>query len=329
MRKSNHDFVIIGPGYISQRYVDKIAALENARVVAVVGRHPDKTRRYARRHHIPVFGTDLKSVTSETQPDTAIICTPNAFHHDAVVAAANLGLHCLCEKPLDISRERQNEMISACRGNKVVLAVSYMHRFQRHLRYIKSLIDSGALGRILVVDAAIKIYRDPDYYQKSSWHGTYAIDGGGPFMQQGSHVVDLVLWLAGGYEEILEAKRFNILHDIEVEDHGYAVIRFKCGAVGMIEGSTVCRGMNRQTIEITGTKGHVTVDLEKIIRFEVEGQIPPVLEPNEDLFTLLIADFIEAVASDGQPFVTGDSAKSTTELILDIYKKAGPAAGLL
>jgi predicted dehydrogenase len=61
-----------------------------------------------------------------------------------------------------------------------------------------------------------------------------------------------------------------------------------------------------------------------MISFDVEGHSPPALEPDEDLFTLLIADFIEAVESDRRPLVTGESAKTTTELILDIYQKAGP-----
>jgi UDP-N-acetyl-2-amino-2-deoxyglucuronate dehydrogenase len=317
-------FVIIGPGYISRRYVEKIAAMENACTVAVVGRNEDRTQQYAQKHGIPVSGTELKSVAKRSGAQSAIICTPNAYHHDAVVAAANLGLHCLCEKPLDISRQRQNEMIEVCRNQDVLLAVSYMHRFHKHLRYIKTLIESGALGRILVVDAVMKIFRGPEYYATSSWHGTREIDGGGPFIQQGSHLVDLVLWLAGKYEKVLDARRFNILHSIEVEDHGYAVIRFKNGAVGMIEVSTVCCGMNSQTLNVIGTKGHICADLERIISFEVEGHSPPALEPDEDLFLLLIADFIEAVESGRRPLVTGESAKTTTELILDIYQKAGP-----
>jgi predicted dehydrogenase len=321
------NFLIIGPGYISQRYVDKIAALENARVVAVVGRHPDKTRRYAQRHNIAVYGTDLESVVNEAHPEAAIICTPNALHHDTVLAAAGLGIHCLCEKPLDISRERQNEMIDTCRRKSVVLAVAYIHRFHRHLQYTKSLIESGALGKILVVDAAVKLYRAPGYYAESSWHGTWGIDGGGPFIQQGSHVVDLILWLAGEYEEVLAAKSFSVFHDIEVEDHGYAVIRYKSGAVGMIEASTACRGVNQQIIEVIGTKGHVTADLEKIIRFEVEGSSLPERELEEDVFTQLLNDFIESIELNREPFVTGESAKATTELILDIYMKAGPVIG--
>ena len=84
----------------------------------------------------------------------------------------------------------------------------------------------------------------------------------------------------------------------------YAVIRFKNGAVGMIEVSTVCRGMNSQTLDVIGTKGHICADLERMISFDVEGHSPPALEPDEDLFTLLIADFIESILNslvqDGQ-----------------------------
>ena len=322
------DFVIIGPGYISRRYVEKIKAIKQANVVAVVGRDEDRTQQYAYKHDVPICGTDLKTIVRKAGPQAAIICTPNAYHHDTVLMAAELGLHCICEKPLDISRERQDEMVDKCRRRGVALAVSYIHRFHEHLRHIKSLIDSGALGDILVVDAAMKIFREPDYYAKSSWHGTTEIDGGGPFMQQGSHLIDLVLWLAGEYREILDAKRFNVFHDIEVEDHGYAVIRYKCGAVGMIEVSTACRGMNKNTIEIVGTRGHVIADFERIIRFEVEGSELPQWGAKADAFSQLITDFIESIALNRDPFVTGESAKAATELILDIYLKTGPVVKL-
>jgi len=245
-----HRFVIIGPGYISQRYVEKISTMHHASVAAVVGRNADRTRQYAKQHGIPAYGTDLKTVVNEIHPQSAIICTPNALHHESVIAAANQGLHCLCEKPLDVSRQRQHSMIDACRHNDIKLGVAYIQRFHNHLQYIENAIKSGMLGDILVVDATMKIYREPEYYTKSSWHGTRTLDGGGPFIQQGSHMVDMVLWLTGDYQKVLEARRFNILHDIEVEDHGYAVIEFKNGAIGMIQVSTACMGMARQTIRL-------------------------------------------------------------------------------
>ena len=303
--------------------------MDNASVVAVVGRNQEKTKFYAQRHGIPSYGTDLSTVVRESRPDAAIICTPNALHHDCVVAAATLGLHCLCEKPLETSRQKQNAMIAICRQNNVKLAVAYMHRFHNHLRYIQAMAASGGLGKILVVDAVLKLFREPDYYQKSSWHGKQAIDGGGPFIQQGSHMLDLVLWLTGEYAEVLQAKRFQVFHDIEVEDHGYAVVRFKSGAIGMIEASTSCQGMTKQSIEIAATKGHITADLEKIVSFKVEGQILPEFEPDDDLFRQLLDDFIESIESDREPFISGESAQGTTELIFDIYEKAGPPIRML
>jgi len=325
-----HRFVIIGPGYISRRYVERISTMQHASVAAVVGRNVDRTRRYAKQHGIPIYGTDLQTVVNEIRPQSAIICTPNALHHEGVIAAANLGLHCLCEKPLDVSRRGQHSMIDACRRNGVKLGVAYIHRFHNHLQYIENAINTGMLGDILVADATMKIYREPEYYTKSSWHGTRILDGGGAFIQQGSHMVDLVLWLAGDYQDVLEARRFTILHDIEVEDHGYAVIEFKNGAVGMIQASTACKGMTRQTIEISGSNGYLFCDLSNIIRCNIDGQTQqPEFEPDEDLFSQLINDFIKAAETDREPFITGESAQAATELILDIYKKSGPPRRML
>lgn len=320
-----HRFVIIGPGGISAKYAAALKRYpETAELAGVVGRNLDKCRDYAERHGVPVYGTNLEDVVRRADATAAIICTPNALHHQGVLEASRLGLHCLCEKPLHISVELQDEMLRSCRDNRVKLGVSYMRRFIPHIRYVKELIDAGALGRITVIDAMMKHYRAKEYYD--SWHGTWELDGGGPFMQQGSHIVDMALWLGGGYREILHARTFRVYHDIETEDHGYALIQYGNGAVGMIEASTSSTGMKKEYIEITGTKGSLTVDYEGIRAFHVPGvELPAELEAadNDELFVKLVGDFIEAVDTGREPFISGESARTATELIMGIYAKAG------
>lgn len=323
-------FVLIGHGNISEKYVSAIARYPDRAVLAgVVGRNPDKAEAFAKKHGIPVFGTGLEEVAARAGATAAVICTPNALHYEGVMEASRLGLHCLCEKPLDIAAERQREMVASCRDHGVLLAVSYMRRFIPHIRMLKEWIDSGKLGRITVVDAMIKHYRSKEYYD--SWHGTWELDGGGPFMQQGSHLLDMVLWLAGGYREVLDAKTFRALHDIETEDHGYAVIRYGNGAVGMIEASTASAGMKKEYVEITGTLGSITADYDRIVSFNVPGvEEPqwPAPMPNDELFVQLVGDFLEALAAGREPFVPGADAAQATELALAIYAKAGPPVTL-
>ena len=135
----------------------------------------------------------------------------------------------------------------------------------------KKIIDSGALGKITVVNANMKYYRSPDYY-KDSWRGTRALDGGGALMNQGIHGLDLVCYLAG---KIKNAKAFSktLVHDIEVEDTLAACLEFECGAVGIIEATTsVYPGFNRK-IEICGSLGSIIMNEGEIEYLAMNGEI--------------------------------------------------------
>ncbi|WP_337101125.1 Gfo/Idh/MocA family protein [Paenibacillus sp. YIM B09110] len=320
-----HRIVLVGHGSISRVYLKALEVQPNAMIAGVVGRDANRAELFALQHGIPVWGTDLAEVVVRSGATAAVICTPNAHHYEAVLAAAALSLHCLCEKPLHITLQGQREMIEGCKGSGVKLAVSYMRRFSRHWQLIKQVIEEGKLGRITAIDATIKHYRDPAYYD--SWHGTYEWDGGGPFIQQGSHLIDLVQWLCGGYQEVTASRMYRILHDIETEDHGYAVVRYANGAVGMINVSTACVGMGRELIEISGTRGSVSADFNGIVAWEIAGCEPPLQAEmameNEELFTLLVEDFLRSIEEDRPPFVEGKTAAITSELVHEIYLKAG------
>ncbi|WP_281883518.1 Gfo/Idh/MocA family protein [Paenibacillus sp. YYML68] len=323
---AKHRFLLIGHGVISKRYRESFAPLANAEIVGVVGRSVEAAEAYAREHGLAHFGTRLEEVAQASGATAVIVCTPNAVHYENVMEAARLGLHCLCEKPLHIDPAKQQEMIDRCAASGVKLGVSYMRRFIPHLQLMKEIVASGKLGRITVVDVKIKHYRSRAYYG-DSWHGTVEVDGGGPFIQQGSHIIDLAQWMCEGFAEVLEAKRFQVYHDIEVEDHGYAIIRYANGAVGMIEASTACPGMKQEMIEISGTEGTISATYHELLTFEVPGMEKPVLEPgasdNEKLFARLVADFVASLDEARAPYIDGAAAAKATELITAIYRKAG------
>lgn len=321
---SEHRILLVGHGMISHRYVEAFSHMPNASIVGVVGRDQERASAYAREKGIAYADTDLERAAVMTGATAAVVCTPNAAHGQAVLAAAKLGLHILCEKPLHIDPAVQTEMIASCRENGVKLAVSFMRRFTDHIQYVRELIERGNLGRLQVVDAVLKHYRPQSYY--GTWHGTYAMDGGGPFIQQASHMIDLVLWLTGPYREVLDAKLFQAAHEIETEDHGYACIAYKNGAIGMIEASTACAGMDQEYLAISGTKGSIVLDFAGIRHFRVEGIESPPDFPEvktEHLFRRLAEDFIRSIEQDAEPFISGESAAQAVELVVEIYRKAG------
>lgn len=319
-----HRFVLIGHGNITRRYMHAIRAIGQATIAGVVGRDEQRAQAFAAEHGIPCAGTNLGDIARQSGATAAIVCTPNGVHHEGVLEASALGLHCLCEKPLHIVPSVQETMIENCRKHGVKLGVSYMWRHQPHLGYLKRLIDDGKLGRVLVADVLLRSYRPPEYYR--SWHGSRALDGGGPLMQQGSHLVDLALWLCNGYTDILSAGRFRMVHAIETEDHCYATLRYGNGAVGSISASTACRGLDKQSVAITGTNGSVEANIDGFVSFDVQGVARPDIPRLSDKFEPLLRDFIDAMETGREPLVDGESGKAATACIVDIYDKAGEPA---
>lgn len=337
IRVVEHRVLLVGHGMISSRYLDAFGSLTKAQIVGIVGRDQERAEAYARQHGIAYADTDLRRAAEATRATAVVVCTPNGVHDQAVFTAAELGLHCLCEKPLHIVPETQDEMVKRCREQGVKLGVSFMRRFTPHIRYVKDLIDQGALGELKVIDAVLKHYRPPEYYSQSTWHGTYALDGGGPFIQQAIHLIDLALWLGGDVQEVNAARMVQAVHDIETEDHGYALLTYKSGAIGMIEASTACRGMSEEHLAISGTKGSIVLDFNGIQHFEVEGvELDEAMSGAgddslaifKDLFHKLAEDFIRSIEEDRDPFVSGESATGSVRLVDDIYKKAGPPVRL-
>lgn len=323
-----HRLMIVGTGNISRRYLEAAAHVPGMIVVAAVGRDAGRTRSYATEQGIAFWGTDLAETAKRSKATMTVICTPNALHDQGVFSAANAGLHILCEKPLHIDPSRQKEMVQHCRLRGVKLGISFLYRFLPHIASIRKLVSAGVLGKLLVLNARMLVWREARYYSGSSWHGTPEIDGGGPFIQQASHLIDLALWIGCGYTKVLQAKRFTLLQPISVEDHGYALVRYGNGAVGMIEASTVARGADVNELELIGTEGSLVTGLDGIHRWDIGGTNPP--EPGHgdqadkaSLFQRLLEDFAEAVESDRDPFIDGTSACMATELITEIYRSSG------
>jgi predicted dehydrogenase len=321
-------FVIIGSGNIANTYCSAIGKIEDAEVIAIVSQKLKKPADYG---HLPSYHT-LREIDLDF--DAVIVCTPNGYHHVGAIEAAKLGKHVLCEKPIDISLESIDQMISSCKEHKVKLGVAYQRRYSSDNPVVKKLIDENKLGKIFSVDLAVKNYRDNAYYNSAPYRGTYKIDGGGPFIQQASHYIDLYYWYFGKPDKLV-SQLATFVHDIEVEDHGAVICVHKSGMIGTITASTATKPGFPAKMEIYSDKGYLILENDVITHWEMEGMENPTIQgPIRNMHTgssnalvndtanheFVIKDFIGAITSGKDPLVTGESAKNATEIILDIYK---------
>ena len=203
------------------------------------------------------------------------------------------------------------------------------------MQKVKSAIDNGELGRLLVGDVYMKYYRSPEYYASANWRGTWEMDGGGALMNQGIHGIDVLQYLMGGVKSVFGVCK-TLARDIAVEDTASVVVEYKNGAVGTIQGTTCVEPGYPRYIEISGTRGTVMLKEDVVVRWDVDGkQLDESRIPkgnynsfrNPATFDLenhrrQIADLIDAIENDRRPLVDVYEGKKPVEIILAAYESS-------
>lgn len=256
--------------------------------------------------------------------------------------AANAGKHVLVEKPLEITLARCDEIISACESNGVLLGTIFPSRFSPANIALKEAIDAGRFGKLTLGDTYVKWWRTQEYYDSGGWRGTWDLDGGGAYMNQAIHNVDLLYWLMGEVEQVCGLTATLAHERIEVEDVGTAIVRFKNGAVGTLEAATsVYPGLLKKT-EIHGTTGSVIVEQDDILTWDFAEAKPEddaireqfgrksentggAADPKAISFIghqKQFEDFIAAVQEGRAPIIDGSEGRKSVELILAIYESS-------
>lgn len=338
MNARNVRFGIIGAGMISAFHAEAIKEVPNAELTAVYDMDPKRAREFAAKHGIVAYD-DLDTFLSEGPIDAVTIATPTGLHGTVAIPAARAGKHVLCEKPLDTTPEKSQAIIDSCRENNVILAPVFQYRFGDGAVKMKRAIEAGRFGRILFVSGRIKWWRSQEYYDAGAWRGTWALDGGGCLMNQSIHTIDLMLHFGGQPEQVFGYTATRTHSRIEVEDNACAVVRFKSGAMGVIESSTSCAPGLPLRIEVSGERGTAAIEGDGI----AEWRFADVEPGDEEIMAsvkgrslgdgasdpkaisveghrLLIADLTAAILNSSKPAVDAVQARIPVELICGIYE---------
>lgn len=322
---------VIGYGVIGEFHALGVSRSADARLVGVCDIEEVRRAKAKENYTCEVY-EDYRAILERKDLDAVCICTPSGMHGDMTIAAAQAGKHVLTEKPMDITLDKCDQMIAACKQAGVLLGVIFQNRFNEGVTRIKQAIDQGKLGKLILGDAVVKWYRTQEYYDTGGWRGTWKLDGGGALMNQSVHYIDLLQWMMGPVAEVY-AHTATAGHKIEVEDLGVAVLRFQSGAVGTITGTTCAYPGVATRLEVHGTQGSIMWDEGNIARWEIMGQEKP--ETAEDMRTAIAAhptmmpaephrrqieQFAQAILAGGTPAVTGEEGRKAVEIVLAIYQ---------
>jgi predicted dehydrogenase len=326
---------------IADFHAKAIADTPSANLVACTDHKFRTAEKFARTRNINAYPT-VAELLADPKLDVVTICTPSGAHMEPAIAAARQGKHVIVEKPLEVNLRRCDRIIKECDKAGVVLSTIFPSRFHRSSQLLKKAIDSGRFGRVTLGDAYVKWFRTQEYYDSGKWRGTWELDGGGALMNQAIHSVDLLVWLMGEIADI-SAHTATLAHQrIEVEDVATASLRFKSGALGVIEATTAAWPGSFKKIEIHGSTGSATIEEESISHWEFAKMNASdrkiVSEMNDSNqtgggasdpaaighagHTQQFKDVVKAIKTGTAPSICGREGRKSVEVILAIYQAA-------
>ncbi len=265
--KQNVGIGIVGAGNIAHTHAEAIAAIENATLLGAYNINKKKSDEFAQTYHCKSFSS-FNDMLEDASIMLYCICTPSGLHADYAVKVLQAGKHCLIEKPLEITLQRCDDIIDTAMRYNGKVGTVFPSRFSPASMLLKSAVEEGRFGQVVLANAYVKWFRSEEYYNSAAWRGTWSLDGGGALMNQGIHSVDLLQWLAGDIDYVKSVSANIRHHNIEVEDSVVSVLKFKNGALGTIECTTAVYPGEPKRIEISGTKGMVIMEENKIVKWE-------------------------------------------------------------
>lgn len=252
-------FAIVGCGRIAKRHSELLgySEISGAKLVAVCDLNSDKANSLGKIFSIPSF-SDMHEMMSRIEVDVVVVLTESGNHAKDVIALSRYGKHIVVEKPMALTLHDADEMIKACDSAGVKLFVVKQNRFNVPVLKLKKALEEGRFGKLTLGTTRVRWCRTQDYYDQASWRGTWALDGG-VLANQASHHIDLLEWLMGDVESVF-AMSTTMLANIEAEDTAVVSLRFKNGALGVIEATTTARPRDLEgSISILGEGGVVEI----------------------------------------------------------------------
>ena len=252
-------FALVGCGRIAKRHSELLGLgqIKGAKLVAVCDVDVRKASAIGSQFSIPSF-TDMHEMMAAAEIDVVVVLTESGNHAKHVIALAQYGKHIVVEKPMALTLEDADAMIAACDAAGVKLFVVKQNRFNVPVRKLREALQAGRFGKLVLGTVRVRWCRHQAYYDQDPWRGTWALDGG-VLTNQASHHVDLLEWMMGDIDSVF-AMSTTALAKIEAEDTAVVTLRFKSGALGIIEATTAARPTDLEgSISILGEGGTVEI----------------------------------------------------------------------
>lgn len=334
-------YALIGCGRISTNHI-KAAVANSLEIVAICDIVPEQMEEVLKKHNLQndksiARYTDYKKMIAEHGDIRLIsIATESGKHAEIALFCIEHDINVIIEKPMAMSIADADRIIELSAAKNIKVSACHQNRFNIAVQKMRKALESGRFGKISHGSIHVRWNRNRDYYDQAKWRGTWAQDGGA-LMNQCIHGIDLLRWMMGNDIEEVYGVTKQQFHDyLECEDIGMAVVKFKNGAVGTIEGTTNVYPKNlEETLYLFGENGTVKLGGKSTNAIDVwefadeaadDASNKGLFEQTSNVYgnghTSLFADVVDAIEHDRKPYVDAVAGKNALEMILAIYKSA-------
>ena len=331
-------YALIGCGRIAVNHM-KAAINNELEIVAVCDVIPEKMEEILAKYDLQGDEsikryTDYREMIEKEEIELASIATESGIHAEIALYCIEHGVNVIIEKPMAMSIEDADKIIEAAEKYNVKVSACHQNRFNVAIQELRKAVEAGRFGKLSHGSIHVRWNRNQGYYDQAPWRGTWEQDGGA-LMNQCIHGIDLLRWMMGDeIEEIYGATRQQFHDYLEAEDVGVAVVKFKNGAVGTIEGTTNVYPKNlEETLYIFGEKGTVKIGGTSTNNIDVwdfmdeteeDQKNKGLAEQTSNVYgnghTSLFADVMDAIKNDRKPYVDAVAGRNALEVVLSIYK---------
>ncbi len=327
---------VVGAGIAAGWFVDLLRRSGDAECVAVL-RAPGGDRAEAGAR-LGVRALDDADAFYGLGLDAVVVTSPSGLHAEHASTALEHGCHVLVEKPITITGAAGERLVALAHQRDLRLGVVFQRRADPVFRHVAAAIHGGAIGTVVAVGLTLPYHRDAAYYASAAWRGTWALDGGGVLMNQGIHLLDVLVWWFGDPDDV-RAFAATQARAVEVEDTAAVALRFgpgpAAGALGTVLATTASSPGHPHALDVLGTRGSLRLEGERVVRWDVAGAPPPNASETADggardpratdttNHGRVLADFLVALREGREPLVDGREALRSLALVERVYRAAG------
>lgn len=319
-------FAIIGCGRIAGRHIESINGVADAELVAVCDLVEERAKKYADENNICYY-TNYHEMLCKNDIDIVNIMTPSGMHAEhAIEIMKKYKKHIVVEKPMALRISDGEEMVRVANRLNLKLFTVLQNRYNKAVKKIREAIEQNLFGQLVLGTVRLRWDRKQAYYDRDKWRGTWLLDGG-VLTNQAIHHIDLLQWMFGDVESVSAISK-TMLVNVEVEDTAVCWLKFKNGAMGVIEATSAARPYDLEaSLSILGEKGTVIIEgasVNKLVTWTFEEiDVREFFEEPPNVYGYghneFLANVTMSILNDTPPAIDGSEGLKCIRLLNAIY----------